>query len=81
MTAGASSGAVGDLVSLSGNNHEGAAIFTLTGTPSGRQLQIDLGANFRTAKVKVVATITRSVANEKQKPYQLVKLQQLPQKH
>jgi len=70
MTAGASSGAVGDLVSLSGNNHEGAAIFTLTGTPSGRQLQVDLGANFRTAKVKLVATITRSVAGEKTKTLQ-----------
>jgi len=70
MTAGASSGAVGDLVSLSGNNHEGAAIFTLTGTPSGRQLQVDLGANFRTAKVKLVATITRSVASEKTKTLQ-----------
>tara|TARA_Y100001938_G_scaffold31252_1_gene42606 strand:+ start:8074 stop:13980 length:5907 start_codon:yes stop_codon:yes gene_type:complete len=67
MTAGASSGAVGDLVSLSGNNHEGDAIFTLTGSPSGRQLQIDLGANFRTAKVKLTATITKSVANEKTK--------------
>ena len=70
MTAGTVSGAVGDLVSLSGNNHEGAAIFTLTGTPSGRQLQIDLGANFRTAKVKLVATITRSVAGEKTKTLQ-----------
>ena len=70
MTAGAVSGAVGDLVSLSGNNHEGDSIFTLTGTPSGRQLQIDLGANFRTAKVKLVATITRSVAGEKTKTLQ-----------
>ena len=67
MTAGASAGAIGDLVSLSGNNHEGDAIFTLTGTPSGRQLQVDLGANYRTAKVKLVATITRSVAGEKTK--------------
>lgn len=66
-TAGASAGAVGDIVSLSGNNHEGDAIFTLTGTPSGRQLQVDLGANYRTAKVKLVATITRSVAGEKTK--------------
>jgi len=70
MTAGSVSGAVGDLVSLSGNNHEGAAIFSLTGTPSGRQLQVDLGANFRTAKVKLVATITRSVAGEKTKTLQ-----------
>ena len=70
MTAGASSGAVGDLVSLSGNNHEGAAIFSLTGTPSGRQLSVDLGANFATAKVKLVATITRSVAGEKTKTLQ-----------
>ena len=67
MTAGSSAGAVGDIISLSGNNHEGDAVFTLTGSPSGRQLQVDLGANYATAKVKLVATITRSVANEKTK--------------
>jgi hypothetical protein len=67
MTAGASDGAVGDVISLSGNNHEGDSKFTLTGSPSGRQVQIDLGANFATAKVKLVATITRSIANEKTK--------------
>jgi len=70
MTAGASDGAVGDIISLSGNNHEGAAIFTLTGSPSGRQLQVDLGANFATAKVKLIATITRGVAGEKTKSLQ-----------
>ena len=67
MTAGSSDGAIGDIVSLSGNNHEGDAKFTLTGSPSGRQIQIDLGANFATAKVKLIATITRSIANEKTK--------------
>ena len=54
MTAGSSDGAIGDIVSLSGNNHEGDAIFTLTGSPTGRQVQIDLGANFATAKVKLI---------------------------
>ena len=67
MTAGSSDGAIGDIISLSGNNHEGDAKFTLTGSPSGRQLQIDLGANFAAAKVKLLATITRSIANEKTK--------------
>ena len=67
MTAGSSDGAVGDIISLSGNNHEGDSKFTLTGSPSGRQIQVDLGANFATAKVKLIATITRSIANEKSK--------------
>jgi len=70
MTAGTTSGSVGDIVSLSGNNHEGSAIFTKTGSPSGRQLQVDLGANYATAKVKLIATITRSVAGEKTKSLQ-----------
>ena len=70
MTAGTTSGAIGDIVSLSGNNHEGDAIFTLTGSPTGRQVQIDLGANFATAKVKLIATITRSIAGEKTKSLQ-----------
>ena len=48
-------------------SYEGDAKFTLTGSPSGRQLQIDLGANFAAAKVKLLATITRSIANEKTK--------------
>ena len=67
MTAGSSDGAVGDIISLSGNNHEGDSKFSLTGSPSGRQIQVDLGANFATAKVKLIATITRSIANEKSK--------------
>ena len=67
MTAGASAGAIGDIVSLSGNNHEGDAVFSLTGSPSGRQVQIDLGANYATAKVKLIATITKSIAGEKTK--------------
>ena len=67
MTAGASDGAVGDIVSLSGNNHEGSAKFSLGGSPTGRTLTIDLGANFATAKVKLIGTITRSVADEKSK--------------
>ena len=67
MTAGASDGAVGDIVSLAGNNHEGSAKFSLGGSPTGRTLTVDLGANFATAKVKLIGTITRSVADEKSK--------------
>ena len=67
MTAGASDGAVGDIVSLAGNNHEGSVKFSLGGSPTGRTLTVDLGANFATAKVKLIGTITRSVADEKSK--------------
>jgi len=61
------SGADGDIIDLDGNNHESATIFTRTGSPTGKQLQIDLGANYNGHKVKLYATITRSVANEKTK--------------
>ena len=65
ITAGSSSGSVGDITSLSGNNHEGDSIFTRS---SGNdQLTIDLGANYGGSQVKLTATITREVAGEKSK--------------
>ena len=68
MSTGAgSSGGVGDVLSLSGNNHEGDPIFTLSGSPSGKTLLIDMGANFQGHKVKILATINRSVAGSKTK--------------
>ena len=66
-TGSGASGAVGDVFSLSGNNHEGDPIFTLSGSPTGKTLLIDLGANFQGHKVKVLATINRSVAGSKTK--------------
>ena len=60
-------GAVGDVLNLSGNNHEGDAIFTLSGSPTGRTLTLDFGANFNGHKVKILATVTRSVAPSKSK--------------
>lgn len=65
ITAGSSSGSVGDITSLSGNNHESDPIFTRS---SGNdQLTIDLGANYGGSQVKLTATITRQVAGEKSK--------------
>ena len=47
MTTGSGgTGAVGDTLNLSGNNHEGDTIFNLTGSPSGKTLKLDFGANF-----------------------------------
>ena len=66
-TGSGSSGGVGDVLSLSGNNHEGDPIFTLSGSPSGKTLLIDMGANFQGHKVKILATINRSVAGSKTK--------------
>ena len=60
-------GAVGDVLNVSGNNHEGDAIFTLSGSPTGRTLTLDFGANFNGHKVKILATVTRSVAPSKSK--------------
>ena len=60
-------GSVGDVLNLSGNNHEGDAIFTLSGSPTGRTLTLDFGANFNGHKVKILATVSRSVAPSKSK--------------
>ena len=68
MTTGAgATGSAGDVFSLSGNNHEGDPVFTLSGSPTGKTLLIDMGANFQGHKVKILATINRSVAGSKTK--------------
>ena len=66
MTAGSSDGAVGDVISLSGNNHEGDSKFSLTGSASGRQIQVDLGANVA-AKVKLLLRLLDQLLTKKQK--------------
>ena len=68
MTTGSGgTGAVGDVLSLTGNNHEGDAIFTLGGSPTGKTLTLDFGANYAGHKVKILGTINRSVAGSKTK--------------
>ena len=68
MTTGAGgSGAVGDVLSLSGNNHESATIFNLGGSPSGSSLTLDFGANYQGHKLKIIATVQRTVAGSKTK--------------
>ena len=64
---GGSTGAVGDVLNLEGNNHEGDSIFNLEGSPTGKTLRLDFGANFQGHTVKVIATVQRSVANSKTK--------------
>ena len=68
MTTGSGgTGAVGDVLSLSGNNHEGDPIFVLGGSPTGKTLQLDFGANYAGHKVKILATVSRAVAGSKSK--------------
>ena len=68
MTTGSGgTGAVGDVLSLTGNNHEGDAIFVLGGSPTGKTLQLDFGANYAGHKVKILATVSRAVAGSKSK--------------
>ena len=68
MTVGAgSTGAVGDVLNTSGNNHEGDPIFVLGGSPTGKTLTLDFGADFQGHKVKILATVSRSVAGSKTK--------------
>jgi len=68
MTTGSGgTGSVGDTLSLSGNNHEGDTIFNLTGSPTGKTLNLDFGANFNGHKIKILATVSRTVAGSKTK--------------
>jgi len=60
-----SSGAVGDVLSLTGNNHEGSAIFSLNVAKT--QLTIDFGANYASHDVKALLTINKSVGTSKGK--------------
>ncbi|RPG97288.1 MAG: DUF4815 domain-containing protein [Candidatus Pelagibacter sp. TMED165] len=68
MTTGSGgTGSAGDTLNTSGNNHEGDSIFTLGGSPSGKTLTLDFGANFAGHKVKIIATVSRTVAGSKTK--------------
>jgi len=68
MTTGSGgTGSVGDVLELSGNNHEGFSIFTLGGSPVGKQLTLDFGANFDGHKVKILVTIDKTSADSKTK--------------
>ena len=60
-------GAVGDTLNLSGSNHEGDAIFNLGGSPTGKTLNLDFGANFAGHTVKILATLSRTIADSKTK--------------
>ena len=60
-------GAIGDVLSLSGNNHEGSSIFTPSGSPTGKTLTLDFGANYASHTVKILATINISIADSKTK--------------
>ena len=68
---GSSTGVAGDVLSLVGNNHESDPIFVLGGSPTGKTLTLDFGANFKLHKVKILATINRSVADSKTKTLNL----------
>jgi len=69
MTKGGSSSAgnVGDKLSTTGNQHEGDAAFALSGSPVGRTLTLDFGANHQGHKVKIIGTLSKSAQNEKTK--------------
>ena len=45
-------GVVGDTLSLSGSNHEGDTIFNLTGSPTGKTLNLDFGVTLQDIKLK-----------------------------
>ena len=63
----ASSGANGNILSLTGNNANGNPIFTLSGSPTGKTLDLDFGTAYADAELKIIATVNRSVAGSKTK--------------
>ena len=63
-------GTVGNKLSTTGNNHEGTTCFTLGGSPVGRSLTLDFGANHQGHTVKIIATLNKSAQNEKTKTLQ-----------
>jgi hypothetical protein len=67
VTGSGGTGAVGDVLNLSGTNHEGDAIFNLGGSPVGKTLTLDFGANFASHTVKILATVSRTIADSKTK--------------
>ena len=66
-TGGGSTGVVGDVLSLTGNNHLSNTIFTLAGSPTGKTLTLDFGTDFAGHKIKILGTVNRSVAGSKTK--------------
>ena len=58
-------GAVGDVLSLTGNNHESSAIFALNGAKT--TLTIDFGANYAAHDIKALLTLNKSVGTSKTK--------------
>jgi len=67
VMSGSGSAVTGDVLSLTGNNGDGGAIFTLGGSPTGKTLTLDFGTAYGSAKLKVLATLSRSVAGGKTK--------------
>ena len=73
MTTGSGgTGAVGDTLNLSGNNGNGNPIFTLSGSPNGKTLDLDFGSLMLTQN-KILATINRQVADSKTKTLNQIK--------
>ena len=66
----ASTGATGNILSLTGNNGDGNPIFTLSGSPTGKTLDFDFGTAYADADLKIIATVNRSIANSKTKTLQ-----------
>ena len=66
----ATTGATGDVLSITGNNANGSAIFTRAGTPTGKTLTLNFGTAYADATLKIVHTISKSIADSKSKTLQ-----------
>ena len=63
----ASAGANGDILSLTGNNAQGGAIFTLSTSPANKTLTLNFGTAYADAELQIIGTINKSVADSKTK--------------
>src|SRR5210317_1101846 len=63
----ASSGSNGDNLSITGNNGDGNPIFSLSGSPQGKTLDLDFGTAYADAEIRILATVNRQVAGSKTK--------------
>jgi hypothetical protein len=69
MTTGAgTTGAVGDVLNLDSITTKEILYLELGGSPVGKTLKFDFGANFQGHKIKILATVQRTVVSiQKQK--------------
>jgi hypothetical protein len=66
-SANSGAGSNGDVLSITGNNANGGQIFTPSGSPQGKTLDLDFGTAYADAELRIIATVNRTIAGSKTK--------------